>query len=106
MGWWVVGTTGKNPNSSPLELYNKGKNSKNVGFSTARKEKNHPMVPPLDHFQGKNKNCSSLARTISTSRRSFFSNLTTFERRSGPKIFSPSQNLDFENGVIVKISKS
>ena len=33
-------------------------------------KKNHPMVPPLDHFQGKNKNCSSLARTIRTSRRS------------------------------------
>ena len=69
-------------------------------------KKNNPMVPPLDHFQGKNKNCSSLARTISTSRRSFFSNLTTFERRSGPKFFSPSQNRDFENGVIVKILKS
>ena len=46
------------------------------------------MVPPLDHFQGKNKNCSYLARAISTSRRSFFSNLTTFERRSGLKKFS------------------
>ena len=41
------------------------------------------MVPPLDNFQGKNKNCSSLGRTISASRRSFFANLTTFERRSG-----------------------
>ena len=45
------------------------------------------MVPPLDHFQGKNKNCSSLARTISTSRRSFFSNLTTFEWPFGLTIF-------------------
>ena len=34
------------------------------------------MVPPLNRFQGKNKNCSSLARTISASRRSFFANLT------------------------------
>ena len=50
--------------------------------------KNHPMAPPLDHFQGKNKNRSSLARTISASRRSFFANLTTFERRSGLKNFS------------------
>ena len=46
------------------------------------------MVPPLDHFQGKNRNCSSLGRTISASRRSFFANLTTFERRSGLKKFS------------------
>ena len=51
-------------------------------------EKNHPMVPPLDHFQGKNENCSSLAKTISVSRRSFFANLTTFERRFGLKDFS------------------
>ena len=50
--------------------------------------KNHPMVPPLDQFQGKNKNCSSFARTISVSRRSFFANLTTFEWRFGLKNFS------------------
>ena len=43
------------------------------------------MVPPLDHFHGKNKNCSSLARTISVSCRSFFANLTTFKWRSGLK---------------------
>ena len=46
------------------------------------------MVPPLNHFQGKNENCSSLARTISAPRRSFFANLATFERRSGLKKFS------------------
>ena len=57
-------------------------------FYKVKMEKNHPMVPPLDHFQRKNKNCSSLARTISMSRRSFFANLTTFERRSGLKNFS------------------
>ena len=51
-------------------------------------KKNHPMVPPLNHFQGKNKNRSSLARTISESRWSFFANLTTFERRSGLKKIS------------------
>ena len=45
------------------------------------------MVPPLDHFQGKNKN-RSLAKTISVLKQSFFANLTTFERRSGIKIFS------------------
>ena len=65
--------------------YEQVKNKQNVGFHAA---KNHPMVPPLDHFQGKNENCSSLARTISASRRSFFANLTTFERRSGLKKFS------------------
>ena len=36
----------------------------------------------------------------------FFVNLTTFEWRSGLKKLLPSQNLDFENGAIVKISKS
>ena len=51
-------------------------------------KKNHPMVPPLDNFQGKNENHSSLARTISASRRSFFANLATFEQRSGLKISS------------------
>ena len=51
-------------------------------------KKNHPMVPPLDPFQGKNENCSSFAKTISTSRRSFFANLNTFERHSGLKDFS------------------
>ena len=43
--------------------------SKIVGFHPA---KNHPMVPPLDHFHG-GKNYSPLARTISAS---FFANLT------------------------------
>ena len=50
MGWWVVGSTGKNPNSSPLELYNKGKNSKNVGFSTATQEKKSSNGPPFGSF--------------------------------------------------------
>ena len=36
----------------------------------------------------------------------FFANLTTFELHCGLKKFPPSQNLDFENGVIVKIQKS
>ena len=42
----------------------------------------------MDHFQGKNKNHSSLARAIRASRRSFFANLTTFGRYSGLKKFS------------------
>ena len=50
------------------------------------------MVPPLDQFQGKNKNCSSFARTISVSRRSFFANLTTFEWRFGLRIFENKAN--------------
>ena len=53
-----------------------------------KKGKNYPMVPPLDNFQWKNRNRSSLARMISASRRSFFANLTTFERHSGLKKFS------------------
>ena len=53
------------------------------GFIQHRIEKNHPMVPSLDHFQGKNRNCSSFARTLSASGRSFFAILATFERRSG-----------------------
>merc|ERR1711942_548418 len=69
-------------------------------YISKRMQKNSPMVPPLDHFQGKNRNCSSLARIISASRRSFFVNLTTFERRSGLKKFSLLKI------TILKISKS
>ena len=66
-----------------------GNNSKIIIFRKAKKcGKNCPMVPPFDHFQRKNENRSSLARTISGSRRSFFVNLATFERRSGLKKFS------------------
>merc|ERR1712208_42517 len=69
----------------PLEL----SLAKNISVASNKKKgKNHPMVPPLNHFQGENKICSSLARTISASRGSFLAKLTTFERRSGLKIFS------------------
>ena len=54
------------------------------------------MVPPLDNFQWKNRNCSSLARMISASRRSFFANLTTFERPSGIKMFFFSKSWFWE----------
>ena len=37
---WLVGSTGKNPNSSPLELYHKRENRKNVGFLQLQNEKN------------------------------------------------------------------
>ena len=60
--------------------------------------KNNPMVPHLDHFQGGNRNCSSLARTINMSKRSFFANLTTFERRSGLKNFSLLKIAIYEMG--------
>ena len=84
----VVGLTENKANSAPIEL-ELGLSFAIVGFHPARKwKKNHPMVPPLDQFQGKNKNCSSLARTISASRRSFFANFTTFEWRFGLKNFS------------------
>ena len=69
-------------------------------------KKNNKMAPPLDHFKGKNEDCSSLARTISTLRRSFFANLTTFERRSGLKKISFLKIAILKNGVIVKIYKS
>ena len=55
------------------------KKSKIVGVHTARKWEKI--------FRVKQK-ISYLARIISTSRRLFFANLTTFERRSGLKIFS------------------
>ena len=58
------------------------------------------------NYKGKIKKNSSLAKTISASRQSFLANLTTFERPSGLKKIFPSQNRKFENGVIVKISKS
>ena len=65
------------------------RDEQNITVSSSEKlGKNHPVVPPLDHFQGENINCSSLARTISTSRGSFFANLTTFERCSGLKKIS------------------
>ena len=64
-------------------------NSKIVRVSKAKTcGKKCPVVPPLDHFQGKNENRSSLAKTISALIRSFFVNLTTFERRTGLKKFS------------------
>ena len=65
------------------------RDEQNITVSSSEKlGKNHPVVPPLDHFQGENINCSSLAITISTSRGSFFANLTTFEWCSGLKFFS------------------
>ena len=68
---------------------NKQKTSKILGLNALKNRgKNQPMVPPLDHFQGKNKKRSSLARTISASRRSFLANLATFERHSGLTKFS------------------
>ena len=61
---------------------------KNVrGFIQRENAKKHPMVPNLNHFQGKTKNPSSSASTISMSRQSFFENLTTFERQSGLEKF-------------------
>ena len=70
-------------------VINNEKTSTILGFyATQNLKKNHPMVPPLDHFQGRNKNCSSLARTISASSRSFFANLAIFEPHPGLKEFS------------------
>ena len=76
---------------------NKGKTNKIEGFYATKSLKKSSNGPPFGSF--------SIARTISASRQSFFANLT-FERRSGLKKLFPSQNHDFENGVLVKISKS
>ena len=80
------GSTARIRNQNSSRLWQKLANT--YGCMQWKMGKNHPMVPPLDHFQGKNKKRSSLARIISASRQSFFANLTTFERRSGLKIFS------------------
>ena len=61
---------------------NNWKTSKIVGFE---RKKMLQWSPLWIVFKGKNKNGSSLARTISASRGSFFANLITFERRSGLK---------------------
>ena len=65
-------------------------------------EKNHPMVPPLDHFQGKNKNRSSPARMISALRRAFFANLITFEQQSGLKNLSLLKIAILKMGLLSK----
>ena len=79
--------------------YEEVNNEQTIGVSSSEKMgKDHPMVPPLDLFQGKNRICSSSARMISMSIGSFFANLT--------KKILPSQNRNFENGIIVKIDKS
>ena len=44
---------------------NKKKRAKSQGFIKRKIGKNHQMVSPLNHFRGKNKNCSSLSRMIS-----------------------------------------
>ena len=75
-------------NNPSQRRYTSVKLAKLQGFMQQENENNLPMVPPLGYFQGKNENCSSFARTISASRRSFFANLTTFERHSGLKKFS------------------
>ena len=92
-----------NPSQRRRGKIKKCKTSNIVWFYAARKFwNNHPMVPPLDHFQGRNKNYSSLARTISASRRSFFANLTTFEWRSGLKFFSILKIAILEMGWLSK----
>ena len=83
--------------------YKQAENAKNFRVSSSKMiGKYHPMVPPLDHFQGKNKNCSSLARTISLSRQSFFAYLTTFERRSGLKKFAILKITILKMGLLSK----
>ena len=78
-----------NPTSLRKTHYEDVKKYQNIRVSSSQKMgQNHPMVPPLDHFQGKNENVSSFARTTSASRGSFFAKLITFEQRSGQNFFS------------------
>ena len=53
--------------------------------------------PPFGSFQGKNKNCSSFAKMIRASRRSFFCKLGHFWVALWTKKMFPSQNCYFEN---------
>ena len=62
---------------------------------------NHPMVPPMNHFQEENKNRLSLAKTISGPRQKFFCKLEHFRAMLWTKQFSPSQNRDFENVKVI-----
>ena len=50
----------RNPNVSG-GLGASAKNKANTAQLELELGKNHPIVPPFDHFQGKNKNCSSFA---------------------------------------------
>ena len=63
------------------------------------------MVPPLDIFKGKIKMPISYQndQRIETI---IFCKLDHFSAALWTKKFFPSQNRNFENGVIVKISKS
>ena len=62
---------------------------------------NLSMVPPLEHFQGENKNCLSLDKRISMSRRSFLAKLTTFGPGSGQKFLSFLKIAIFKMGGLI-----
>ena len=75
--------------------YKQVKNEQNCRVSSTEKSSNGL---PFGSFSRKNKICSSLARTISASRRSFFENLTIFERCIVLNKFSPLKIVIFKTG--------
>ena len=78
-------SVGQNQEVSPTSPPHRNK-AKNCRVSSSEKSSNGPHFDP---FQGKNENCSSFVTMISTSRASFFVNLTTFKQRSGLNKFYP-----------------
>ena len=74
------------------------KNTKIVGFYAAKQWEKTSNGPPLGSFSREKVKLLIFCQNDSASRRSFFANWTK-------KIF-PTQNRNFDNGVIVKISKS
>ena len=69
-------------------------------------QKNHPMVPPLDPFQGEKLNLLISCQNDQHAETIIFRKLDHSWAALWTKNLFPSQNHDFENGVIVKISKS
>ena len=77
-----------------------------LDFVQQEYEKNYPMVPPLDHFQGKKWKSLISCQNDQRIETIIFCKLDHFWAALWTKKIFPSQNRDFENGVIVKISKS
>ena len=73
--------------------------------SSPKMEKNHPMVPPLNNFQGKKKKLLISCHNNQYIETIIFCKLDHFWAALWTKKIFPSQNRDFENGVIVKIYK-
>ena len=87
--------------------YEQAKNYQNIGVSFGKKMgKNHPMVPPFDLFLGKKWKLLIFCQNNQHIERIIFCILDQFWAALWTKNFCHSQNYNFENGVIVKISMS